>query len=144
MLVAVIGLLCVLIIRPLVSLNQALQCEYGTQQVIQMVDEYVRVHGGKWPTFWADLGQEDNSRYAKHTCINFDLTSEDLLKDHRLIHSAIAPATGEYIFYPHADRNLDTLLETIAKTAATQPSPVRTSAPASSRGDALPTPEQRS
>ena len=81
LLVAVIGLLCVLIIRPLVSLDQALQSEYGTQQVIQMVDQYVRSHGGKWPTSWADLGQADNSRYAKHTCINFGLTSKDLLKD---------------------------------------------------------------
>ena len=78
-----------------------------------MVEKYVRTHGGKWPKSWADLGHAGNSRCAKFTRINFDLNSDDLLKNRSLIHSANTPATSQYAIYPHAVRNLDSLLETI-------------------------------
>ena len=116
LLIAVIGLFCALIVRPLVSLDRTLQSEYGTQKVIQVVEQYVRTHGGKWPKSWADLDQAGNSRYANYTRVNFDLNSEDLLKNRSLIYSAIAPATGEYVIYPHVRRSLDSLLETISES----------------------------
>lgn len=123
--VAVSAVVCAVIVRPLWSLGRTLECEYNTQNVIKAVDQYVRSHDGRWPASWSDLGNSDSKHWQTCTHIDFTLRSEDLLRDRDLIHSAITPLTGEYVVYPHADRNLESLLRAVIESTTRAESSVR-------------------
>jgi hypothetical protein len=91
--------------------------EYATAGVIADVQEFVENHDGQWPESWSDIGSGRD--LSEHTVVRFDLTTQDFIDDPALIHEAIRPVTGKYITYPHAQRQLENLLETI-KEKSTQ------------------------
>lgn len=85
--------------------------EYETARVIGDVQEFVEDNDGQWPESWSDIGSGRD--WSEHTVVRFDLTAQDFLDNPALIHQAIQPVTGKYITYPHAQRRLEFLLETI-------------------------------
>jgi hypothetical protein len=104
---------------------QQVKSEYETIRVVQMVEEYVKTHDGRWPSSWQDLDATetakynaplDSSYYRKYAVVNFALTREDLRQDPRLIYRAVLPLSGCYSVYPHARNDLDNVMELIRRS----------------------------
>jgi hypothetical protein len=90
-----------------------LSAEYATAELIREVTQYVEVTNGQWPKSWNDFpfgaaGQQ----YSK---MRFDVEVQDLINDPNLIHSVIVPLSGEYHTYPHAERDLNHLRDTLIR-----------------------------
>jgi hypothetical protein len=47
--------------------------------------------------------------------MDFDVDVNELIKDPAVIHSVIVPKSGVYRTYPHAERDLNRLRETLAR-----------------------------
>ncbi len=102
--------------------NEALRGDYETIRVVQMVEDYVKIHDGHWPLSWEDLdGTEtakylaplDSSYFRRYTTVNFALTSEQLIANPTLIYDAVRPLSGKYHVYPHARQDLDRVMQAI-------------------------------
>jgi hypothetical protein len=83
-----------------------MKSEYVTAGVIEDVQAFVEKTHGQWPRSWADLGSKDLSSYTR---VDFSLdpvtaTEQDVL-------SSIAPRSGKYYTYPHADDHLKRLYQ---------------------------------
>ncbi len=87
-----------------------MKSEYVTADVIRDTRAFVAKTRGQWPRSWQDLGSDDLS---SHTHMTFDIdpataTREDIL-------SAIAPRSGRYLTYPHAEDDLAALFVEVRK-----------------------------
>ena len=102
-------------------LNESLRRNYETIRVVQIVEDYVRTHDGKWPSSWEDLEGTETFKqsssslayFQRYSAVDFSLTSEQLLEKPELIYNAVTPLSGEYLCYPNARRDLDRVLQTI-------------------------------
>jgi hypothetical protein len=104
--VAVMALLAC-VIAPLYRLNRRLTAEYTTAAVIRDTIDFVELHNGQWPTSWDDLPDGELSR--RFVRMRFDVSIDELIRDPELIQSTIVPFAGEYLVYPHAEKQLDEL-----------------------------------
>jgi hypothetical protein len=52
---------------------------------------------------------------SKYVRMNFDVDVDELVENPTLIHSAIIPKSRAYRTYPHAERDLNRLRETLAR-----------------------------
>jgi hypothetical protein len=102
--------------------NEALRGDYETVRVIQIIEDYVRMHDGNWPSAWDELDdvQTDRERsslgssyWRRYTSVDFTLTSEQLIENPDLISDAVKPLNSEYIVYPHARQDLNDLMQAI-------------------------------
>jgi hypothetical protein len=102
--------------------NEAMRSDYETIRVTQMVEDYVRTHGGDWPKSWDDLsGTEtakrlsfaDSSYWQRYTTVDFSVRSEELLANPGMIYRAVLPADRVYHVYPHARMDLDRVMAAI-------------------------------
>lgn len=93
--------------------DQQLKAEYATASVIQSVTKFVELHHGQWPRNWADLPDVDYARGRVR--MNFDVRVEDLEAEPKLIQTTIVPISGVYRTYPHAERKLDELRDTLIR-----------------------------
>lgn len=93
--------------------SRQLKAEYNAAQVIRDVTQYVQAQQGRWPASWNDI---PNGAFARqYVIIRFDVTPAELLDDPALMQSAIRPISGEYLTYPHAERQLNELREILAR-----------------------------
>jgi hypothetical protein len=93
--------------------SHQLSSEYVTAAVISEVKQFVESHNGQWPQSWDDIPGGDHAR--QYVRIRFDVRAEDLIADSNLIYTAIMPTSGVYYTYPHAERQLDQLFESLAR-----------------------------
>ncbi len=127
--------------------NDALRGDYETIRVVQMVEDYVKMHDGHWPLSWEDLdGTEtakhlaplDSSYFRRYTTVNFALTSEQLIANPTLIYDAVRPISGKYHVYPHARHDLDSVMQAIRDNCQIERTPPTRHEPSGQT-----TPEQR-
>lgn len=95
-LLAFIGVMALLACAtaPLYKLNQRLGAEYTAAAVIRDTIDFVELNNGQWPTSWNDLPNGDHAR--QFVRMSFDVSIDEIIRDPELIHSTIAPITGEY------------------------------------------------
>ena len=114
--------------------NEALRGDYETILVIQLVEDYVKMHHGNLPLSWKDLdGTEmakrlaplDSSYWRRYTRVDFTLTSEQLVEHPDMIYQAVTPLSGRYHVYPHARRDLDGLMQAIRDARRSPTTPAR-------------------
>jgi hypothetical protein len=90
-----------------------LKSEYSAAGVISEVTRFVESHNGQWPTGWRDIPNgTDASRYVT---MKFDVVTDELIANPSLIYDTIRPKSGEYRTYPHAERQLDALRESLIR-----------------------------
>jgi hypothetical protein len=90
-----------------------LKSEYVTADVIRDVEQFVKLQNGRWPRSWDELpGAVDARNYAR---IDFNASTQDLIADRHRIYTAITPMSREYRTYPHAERQLDQLRDTLVR-----------------------------
>jgi hypothetical protein len=85
--------------------------EYLTAGITRSAIKFVCENPGQWPKSWKDLESEVNLDGQVH--FNFYLTSEQILKDRRLLDKAIEPRIRKWYTYPHHARNMDELFEVL-------------------------------
>jgi hypothetical protein len=115
------------------DIGESLRSDYGTAGVIRIVDDYVRTHGGNWPSSWGDLdateaarrSQSSSSYWRKYTRVDFTLTSEQLIENPDLIYDAVTPLSGEYFVYPNAREDLDRVMQAIRDARKSPTAPAR-------------------
>ena len=90
-----------------------LKSEYSAASVISDVTKFVESHKGQWPTGWRDIPNgTDASRYVN---MKFDVVADELIANPSLIYDTIKPKSGEYRTYPHAERQLDALRQSLIR-----------------------------
>lgn len=93
--------------------DRQLASEYATADVIREVQRFVESHNGEWPRSWTDISSSDFDR--KYVRVSFSVSAEELITDPQLIYTVIVPVSGVYYTYPHAERQLRELLNTIKR-----------------------------
>jgi hypothetical protein len=93
--------------------DHQLKAEYATAGVIRDVTQFVESHKGQWPKSWDDIPDGNSCRH--YVRMRFDVKTDDLVADPNLIQSAIAPASGVYHTYPHAERQLNQLRDVLVR-----------------------------
>lgn len=88
-----------------------LKSEYMTAEVIIATHNYVAKTSGQWPRSWADLELTENP--AAFTRMRFDLDPATATESE--VMAAIAPLSGKYLTYPHAQSDLHDLFEALRK-----------------------------
>jgi hypothetical protein len=100
---------------------QQVKSEYETVRVVQMIEDYVKSHGGQWPSSWQDLDETEvgkqcgsrSSYYQQFAAVDFSCRSEQLLRDSAAIYEAVTPVSRRYVMYPHAKQDLDRVMQAI-------------------------------
>ncbi|MCW1925410.1 hypothetical protein OKA05_22810 [Luteolibacter arcticus] len=92
-----------------------MKSEYGTVEAIRDLQEFVRRHDGRWPASPADLG----GKYpvGGKVVIDYAMTSTRLVEDRALLREAVRPRSGKFYTYPHYQKRLDELHDTLREAA---------------------------
>jgi hypothetical protein len=99
--------------RAVVPAESSPTAEYTTAAAIRDTIDFVESHNGQWPTGWDDLPNGDDAHRFVH--MRFDVNIDELIRDPELIQSTIVPFAGEYLVYPHAEKQLDELREVLIR-----------------------------
>jgi hypothetical protein len=131
-LVAIVLCIGTLLFCNIIQFCRQTKSEYETIRVVQMVEDYVKTHNGKWPSSWEDLDGTatakrlaplDSRYFRQYATVNFALTAEQLITNPDLIYDAVMPLSRKYTVYPHARMDLDEVMQAIRD--AQPPPPTR-------------------
>jgi hypothetical protein len=92
----------------IVGFVSGLAPEYGSAAAIREITGFVEQKKA-WPTSWKDLGMEPLNRVNINWSLDLDLC------DRYDVMTSVAPATGSFYTYPHAERQLRDLWEVVMK-----------------------------
>lgn len=92
----------------------SMRAEYRTADAIRDLRNYLRNHGGEWPSAPSDLG--NHYPEGGGVVIDYSLTSERILADPGLLQRAVRPASGKFRTYPHYRRDLESLLAVLRES----------------------------
>lgn len=99
--------------------SQNLKSEYLTAGITRTTIDFVRKHPDQWPANWKDLNSDLD--LGGHVHFNFKLTTQEILKDRRVLDRAIEPRARKWSTYPHHEKNLDELFEAIKASQPSRP-----------------------
>jgi hypothetical protein len=71
----------------------------------------------------------DSSYWGKYTTVDFTIRSEQLIANPDLIYRAVMPSGGGYHVYPHARRDLDSVMKAIREGKGPPTTATRTGPP---------------
>ena len=87
-----------------------LKAEYETADLIRSVEDYIDKQG-TWPKSDKDLGR----KFSKLVFIDYSLSIYSIIKDPNLLKQSLKPKSDIFYTYPHYERDLESLLNTIKK-----------------------------
>lgn len=88
-----------------------MKAEYATAAAIRELTIHVARHHGEWPSSPAELANKPTDE----VWIDFSMSSDRILADPEILKEAVRPKSGSFQTYPHYERDLRSLLETIRK-----------------------------
>jgi hypothetical protein len=88
-----------------------MKSEYATASIMRRIGEYVAAKK-KWPASAKEIQHTEGD----DVYVNYDLTLEEIVKNKRVLESAVRPESGVHFTYPHYQKDINNLFVTIQNT----------------------------